>query len=117
MRRGLIAVGGDVGDFAGVNAVAGTIVVLGHIGWRAGAGMKRASIVAMHPADLLPTFTYDCTYAPLFLGLYLRHLRSLGLAVPDATLAGLYQRWSGDAVELNRGEILLYQAPPGAPEA
>jgi formylmethanofuran dehydrogenase subunit C len=116
MRRGLIAIGGDVGDFAGVNAVAGTIVVLGHLGWRAGAGMRRASIITMHPAQLLPTFAYDCTYAPLFLRLYLRHLRGLGMPVGDAQVTGSYQRWSGDNVELNRGEILLLQAAPGAPE-
>jgi formylmethanofuran dehydrogenase subunit C len=116
MRRGLIAIGGDAGDFAGVNAIAGTVVVLGQIGWRAGAGMKRASIVSMHPAELLPTFTYDCTYAPLFLRLYLRHLRGLGLAVADAQVNGLYQRWSGDGVELNRGEVLLFQSADGARE-
>ncbi len=116
MRRGLIAVGGDAGDFTAVNAIAGTIVVLGHVGWRTGAGMKRASIVSMHPAELLPTFTYDCTYAPLFLRLYLRHLRGLGLTVADAQMHGLYQRWSGDGVELNRGEVLLFQSADGAQE-
>ncbi|HVH67371.1 MAG TPA: formylmethanofuran dehydrogenase subunit C [Gemmatimonadales bacterium] len=115
MRRGLIAIGGETGDFTGVNALAGTIVVLGRLGWRAGAGLRRGSIVSMHPAELLPTFSYDCTYAPLFLVLYLRHLRQLGLAISDPHLQGPYQRWSGDGVELNRGEILLLKAP--APES
>ena len=112
MRRGLIAVGGDTGDFAGVNMVAGTIVAVGHLGWRPGAGLRRGSIVSMQPAELLPTFSYDCTYAPLFLGLYLRHVRSVGLPVTDSQLNGQYQRWSGDGVELNRGEVLLFQAAP-----
>ncbi|HKW41176.1 MAG TPA: formylmethanofuran dehydrogenase subunit C [Gemmatimonadales bacterium] len=115
MRRGLIAIGGDAGDFTGVNALAGTIVVLGRLGWRAGAGLRRGSIVSMHPAELLPTFSYDCTYAPLFLVLYLRHLRRLGLAITDTQVQGPYQRWSGDGVELNRGEILLFQTA-AAPE-
>jgi formylmethanofuran dehydrogenase subunit C len=115
MRRGLIAIGGDAGDFTGVNVLAGTIVVLGQLGWRPGAGLRRGSIVAMHPAELLPTFGYDCTYAPPFLLLYLRHLRGLGLAISDAQLHGVYQRWSGDGVELNRGEVLLFQAA-AAPE-
>jgi formylmethanofuran dehydrogenase subunit C len=114
MRRGLIAIGGDAGDFTGVNVLAGTIVVLGHLGWRPGAGLKRGSIVTMQPAELLPTFTYDCSYMPLFLGLYLRHLRGLGLAVSDAQLAGRYQRWSGDSVELNRGEVLMLEAAAAA---
>ncbi len=107
MRNGLIAIGGDCGDFTGVNMLAGTILVLGELGWRTGAGMKRGSIVSMHNAELLPTFSYACTYQPAFLRLYLFHLQSLGLPVNEAQINGQYQRWSGDAVELNRGEILL----------
>jgi formylmethanofuran dehydrogenase subunit C len=108
MRRGLIAIGGDCGDFAGVNMIAGSVIVLGRLGWRAGAGLKRGSIVSMHEAELLPTFSYACTYSPGFLRLYLYHLREVGLMVEDQYLTGRYQRWSGDAVESNRGEILLY---------
>jgi formylmethanofuran dehydrogenase subunit C len=107
MRRGLIAIGGDSGDFAGVNMLAGTIVVLGHLGWRTGAGMRRGTIVSMHPAELLPTFSYACTYRPVFLRLYLPHLRRLGLPINEAHMQGSYQRWCGDAIELNRGEVLL----------
>jgi len=107
MRRGLIVVGGDTGDFTGVNLLAGTIIVLGQLGHRTGAGMKRGSIIGMHPAEMLPTFSYACTYRPVFLRLYLMHLRRLGLPITDAQLNGSYQRWSGDAIELNRGELLL----------
>jgi len=108
MRNGLIAAGGNCGDFAGVNMLAGTIVVLGEIGIRFGASMKRGTIVTMHKAEPLPTFTYDCTYRPLFLRMYLFRLRERGLDVPESCITGLYQRWSGDSVELNRGEILIY---------
>src|SRR5579864_8154050 len=107
MRRGLIAIGGDCGDFAGVNMLAGSVIVLGRLGWRAGAGMKRGTIVSMHPAELLPTFGYACTYRPVFIRLYLPYLCRLGLPVTDAQIAGPYQRWCGDAVELNRGEVLF----------
>jgi formylmethanofuran dehydrogenase subunit C len=107
MRRGLIAIGGDCGDFAGVNMLAGSVIVLGRLGWRAGAGMKRGTIVSMHPAELLPTFGYACTYRPVFIRLYLPYLCGLGLPVTDAQIAGPYQRWCGDAVELNRGEVLF----------
>ena len=108
-RNGLIAIGGDCGDFAGVNMLAGSIIVLGALGIRCGAGMKRGSIVTMQPAEPLPTFSYACSYHPGYLRLYLLHLRALGLAVEDAQIAGLYQRWSGDSVELNRGELLVFQ--------
>ncbi len=109
MRRGLIAVGGNAGDFTGVNLLAGTIVVLGELGWRSGAGMKRGSIVSTRPADVLPTFSYACTYRPVMLRLVLAHLRGSGLPVTDAHINGRYARWSGDAVEMNRGEILLLE--------
>jgi formylmethanofuran dehydrogenase subunit C len=107
MRGGLIAIGGDAGDFAGVGMLAGTIIVLGKLGIRTGAGMKRGTVVSMHDAEMLPTFYYDCVYRPTFLKLYLVHLRRLGMAIDDRWLTGSYRRWSGDAVELNRGECLL----------
>jgi len=109
MRRGLIAVGGDSGDFTGVNLLAGTIVVLGQLGWRTGAGMKRGSIVSCRPAEILPTFHYACTYRPVLLRLVLGHLREGGLPITPAQLGGRYRRWSGDEVELNRGEVLLLE--------
>jgi formylmethanofuran dehydrogenase subunit C len=109
MRRGLIAVGGNSGDFTGANMLAGTIVVLGQLGWRSGAGMKRGSIVSTRPAEMLPTFTYACTYRPVMLRLVLAHLRERGLPVTEAHIRGRYRRWSGDAVEANRGEILLLE--------
>jgi formylmethanofuran dehydrogenase subunit C len=107
MRKGLIAIGGDSGDFTGVDMCAGTIIVIGDLGNRTGAGMKRGSIVSMRPAQMLPTFSYACSYQPQFLRLYLLHLSRLGLPVTPAYLNGRYQRWSGDALEMNRGEVLL----------
>ena len=108
MRRGLIAVGGDAGDFAGVNMIAGTLIILGRLGIRSGAGMKRGSIVCFNEADILPTFKHICTYHPLFLRIYLLHLRALGFPIEDKYLHGRYERWCGDGIELNRGEILLF---------
>jgi formylmethanofuran dehydrogenase subunit C len=107
MRRGLIAIGGNAGDFTGVNMLAGTVVVLGHLGWRTGAGMKRGTIVSMHPVEMLPTFGRACTYRPVFLRLYLSRLRRLGIPITPDQMDGLYQRWCGDMIELNRGEVLL----------
>lgn len=109
MRNGLIAIGGDCGDFAGVNMLAGTIIVLGQLGLRGGAGMKRGSIVCMNDATVLPTFSYACAIDPVYLRLYLSHLRSFGLHVRDDQITGRYHRWSGDSVELNRGELLLFE--------
>ncbi len=107
MRGGLIAVGGNSGDFTGVNMLAGSIVVLGELGIRAGAGMKRGSIVSLKEAELLPTFGFSCAYRPVFLLLCLRRLART-FDIDEKYLLGVYNRYCGDSIELNRGEILLY---------
>jgi formylmethanofuran dehydrogenase subunit C len=109
LRRGLIAVAGRVGDAAGLRMLAGTIVAIGGLGALPGVAMRRGTIVAMSQVTLLPTFAFACAYRPPFLRLYLRHLRALGLPLADEQIEGRYVRWSGDGVELRRGEILIYE--------
>jgi formylmethanofuran dehydrogenase subunit C len=109
LRRGLIAVAGRVGGAAGLRMLAGTIVAGGELAAPAGAAMRRGTIVAMSPVTLLPTFAFACSYRPPFLRLYLRHLRALGLPLTDEQVEGRYTRWSGDGLELLRGEILIYE--------
>ena len=108
LRSGLIAIGGSCGDFAGVNMISGTIAVFGPLGIRCGAGMKRGSIIAMQEPELLPTFEFACAYRPSFLRLYLNTLRTWGLPVEPRHIDGPYKRWSGDSVEMNRGEVLVF---------
>jgi formylmethanofuran dehydrogenase subunit C len=112
LRRGLIAVAGRVGDAAGLRMLAGTIVALGGVGARPGAAMRRGTIVAMTQVTLLPTFGFACSYRPLFLRVYLRHLRALGLPLTDEQIEGRYARWCGDGLELRRGEILMLEPRP-----
>ena len=119
MRGGEILVHGDAGDEAGAGLRRGLIAVAGRAGRRRrperarghdrrvrrarrppGAGMRRASIVAMGAAALLPTYARACTYRPPFLRLCLRRLRELGLPVTDEQIEGRYTRWSGDGLEL-----------------
>jgi formylmethanofuran dehydrogenase subunit C len=111
MRRGLIVVGGAAGDFAGAMMLAGSIFVLGGLGIRPGAAMKRGTLVALArdgaAPRLLPTFRFDCEYRPPWLPLYVRRLRALGFPVPAPLAAGRCRRYSGDLVELGRGEILV----------
>ncbi len=109
MRNGLIVAGGNSGDFTGVNMLAGTIIVLGEMGIRSGAGMKRGTIISMHPTEMLPTFSYNCDFNPIFLRLMLRALQSQNFNIEDKQITGKYQRWSGDSVEMNRGEILIFR--------
>jgi formylmethanofuran dehydrogenase subunit C len=109
LRRGVIAVAGRVGAGAGVRALAGTIVALGELGPHPGLAMRRASIVARAPVSPPPTYARACAYRPPFLAVLLRHLRSLGMPVGQDWLDGPYARWSGDALELRRAEILVLE--------
>jgi formylmethanofuran dehydrogenase subunit C len=99
-----------MGEAAGLRMLAGTIVALGRLGPAPGAGMRRGTIVVMSKVTPLPTFAFACSYRPLFLPLYLRHLRGLGLPLADEQIEGRYARWSGDGLELRRGEILIFDA-------
>lgn len=110
MRRGFIAIGGNAGDFTGVSMLAGTILVVGEMGIRTGAGMKRGTIASLQDAPMLPSFEYSCTYHPLFLRFYLLRLQENGFKrkIQDQHLNGKYKRYSGDGIELNRGEVLLF---------
>jgi formylmethanofuran dehydrogenase subunit C len=111
LRRGLIAVAGRIGVSAGLRMLAGTIVALGELGPHLGAEMRRGTVVAMARPALLPTYGYACTYKPPFVALCLRHLRALGLPVSDRQIDGRYARYSGDSLDLKRGEILILEDP------
>jgi formylmethanofuran dehydrogenase subunit C len=110
MRRGVIAVGGPVRDFAGLQMKGGTIFLLGGAEIRTGAWMARGTIVSLAPIHLLPTFTYACTYQPAFLRLYARYLRMLDFAIPSEAADGAYERFTGDTSGLGKGEILVWQS-------
>jgi formylmethanofuran dehydrogenase subunit C len=111
MRRGIIAVTGPVRDFAGLQMKGGTIVLLGGAEVRTGAWMVRGTIVSLAPIRLVPTFAYACTYNPTFLGLYARHLKTLGVSIPHEGKDGMYQRYTGDSSVPGKGEILVWKAP------
>ncbi len=115
MRRGCIAVLGDVEDFAGARMVAGSLFLFGRTGVRTGGGMKRGSIVCFQEPALLPTFQYNCTYAPVFPQIFLRSLQRKGFPVKDEWLRGQFRRYNGDLSELGKGEILVWQGEGGNP--
>jgi formylmethanofuran dehydrogenase subunit C len=109
MRRGLIAIGGRVRDFAGLQMKGGTIVLMGGAEVRTGAWMVRGTIVVLVPVRLLPTFSYACEYNPAFLRLYARHLRGFGLRLPVDAGEGAYRRYTGDTSVPGKGEILVWR--------
>jgi formylmethanofuran dehydrogenase subunit C len=111
MRRGLIFVRGNSGDVTGFNMQAGTIIVAGTPGARFGARMVRGTVMLLSgDAELLPTFTYDCTYRPGFWALLHRHLTRLG-HTPEIDPWSNFRHFSGDHNEGGRGEVLTCVRP------
>lgn len=110
MKRGLLAIGGDCGDFPGFKMRAGTLLVVGNPGIRAGSNMLRGTLIFLHPVSLSPAFYCNCSYRPVFWRLLLQELRSKGFSLPESLNEASFQRFSGDACEGGKGEILLYQA-------
>ena len=106
MRRGLIAIKGNAADFLGAMMMNGTICLFGQAGIRTGGGMQKGTIVCLHPIDLLPTFAYDCSYAPVFLQMLFKGLKKLGVE-PPAPTNGLVRRYHGDLADVGKGEILI----------
>ncbi len=109
MRRGLIALGGKAGDWIGANLLAGTIVAAGGAGRQAGANMRRGTILlgGGRRPELLPTFRYTCRYRPPFLPLLAKELERCGFPLDASLSRSEYDSFSGDHLELGRGEILL----------
>jgi formylmethanofuran dehydrogenase subunit C len=112
MRRGLITVRGDAASGLGRGLIAGTILALGTVGKRLGAGMKRGTLIApqltVSPDDLLlPTFAQAGRFRLPFLTLYFRQLAEWGFPVPRAVQSALLDRYNGDLAVGGQGEILV----------
>ena len=110
MKRGIIAVSGPVRDFAGLQMKGGTIVLMGGAEIRTGAWMIRGTIVSLAPIQLLPTFSYACTYLPAVPApVRTAACRTLGFSIPYEDREGAYQRYTGDSAVPGKGEILVWR--------
>lgn len=71
--------------------------------------MVRGTIVSLTEIRMLPTFSHACLYKPVFLNLYIKHLRALGFSIPDRGRTEAYERYLGDASVPGKGEILVWR--------
>jgi formylmethanofuran dehydrogenase subunit C len=114
MKRGIIAVGGLVRDFAGLQMKGGTIFLCAGAEIRTGAWMFRGTIISLAPIQLLPTFTYASASTPTFLRIYAKHLGALGVSIPVEPALGSYRRYTGDNSVPGKGEIFVWQPQTSA---
>jgi formylmethanofuran dehydrogenase subunit C len=114
MRRGVIVVDGDTRSFTGTRMLAGTIIVRGQLGTRAGASMRyKGTIIALGKANpLMPTHLFNGEYSEmLFLRLLLDAIEKEipGVTFTEKERVGPYLRFTGDFGSGGRGEILLFK--------
>jgi formylmethanofuran dehydrogenase subunit C len=105
MRRGLVVLSGDAGDYAGGRMVAGTILFKRGVGHGVGHGLRRGSLIFLEePKDILPTFG-DCGVLEFdYLRLLERSFRAAGKAIK---LGDRARRLMGDMSVLGKGEMLI----------
>jgi formylmethanofuran dehydrogenase subunit C len=108
MRRGMIIVSKNTGEYAGARMVAGTILCGGSLGDRPGLGMKRGSIVASKVKRLLPGFYLTGKADKEWLRICFTEVRRTGLSFPSKWLKSAPTRFTGDHLEMGKGEILIY---------
>lgn len=108
MRSGLIWVGGRAGDFCAWRMLAGTVICREGVGKHAGVGMKRGSLVTSRlegePLGFRPAGKAD----PGWLHLYLHTLEHMGVNTPKEWLESNLNRYTGDHLELGKGEMILF---------
>lgn len=115
MRRGVIVVDGDTESYTGTQMLAGTIIVRGKLGKRAGASMRyKGTIIALGQAEPpMPSLLFNGEYSEL---LFLRLLMdAIEKEIPkvkfsDKERIGPYLRYTGDFGSSGRGELLFYKA-------
>ncbi|PHS05336.1 MAG: formylmethanofuran dehydrogenase subunit C [Blastopirellula sp.] len=109
MRRGVLFIEGSTGELVGFEMLAGTIIVIGSLGPHPALRMKRGSLIALAGSanDLLPSFQQDCTYRSPVIPLLAAELEKFGCDQLSNIKNSQFHLYSGDSVELSRGEILI----------
>lgn len=109
-RSGLIAVRGGVGECPAYRMLAGTLLVCEGELISPGLGMGRGTIIALDSTPkALPTFRRDGLVQPVVLRLLWRRLAALKFPLPEGLDGARFLSFSGDMLNLHRGELLFRQ--------
>jgi len=108
MRRGLILVSKNMGKYVGARMNAGTILCGGKVGDHPGLGLKRGSIITSKANGLLPGFFPAGKADEEWLRICFNEICSVGMRIPTGWLEKIPNRFTGDHLEMGKGEILIY---------
>ncbi|MFX1575868.1 MAG: formylmethanofuran dehydrogenase subunit C [Promethearchaeota archaeon] len=115
MRRGIIVVDGDTASYTGTRMLAGTIIIRGQLGDRAGADMRyKGTIIALGKAKPpMPTHLFNGEYSDMvFLRLLMDAIEKEipGVTFTENERVGPYLRFTGDFGSGGRGELLFFKS-------
>ena len=106
MRRGLILIEGNAGDYCGSRMIAGTIGVLGELGQYTAFNMRRGTLLLNNLPSLHATIQ-DCgTHTLPFLNLLFKSFKHYNTSFNNISTQRV-QRFVGDAAYKGNGEILV----------
>jgi formylmethanofuran dehydrogenase subunit C len=88
--------------------LAGSIIIAGKAGHGAGLGMKRGSMVIGQLERVLPGFRNNGQPDDEWLRIYSTFLKSEGIILPDDWLGDGLIRFTGDNLDLGKGELLVH---------
>jgi formylmethanofuran dehydrogenase subunit C len=109
MRRGLLWIGKNSGEFTGARMLAGTIIISGNLGSYAGMGLRRGSIIAGHLTSMVPGFR-SAGYADAeWMRMELIALHTMGMTIPTGWQHLRSLRFTGDHLDLGKGELVVYE--------
>jgi len=119
MRRGFIAIAGTTGKSPGYRMLAGTLILGSPCVNQPGLEMLRGTIISLSsikpPVSFAPGGTIAASAMPA-MTIVLKRLRALQWPrLADAMFDwkkindGSWQLWSGDALTINKGEVLQWQ--------
>jgi formylmethanofuran dehydrogenase subunit C len=111
MRRGLILIEGNVGDYCGSRMIAGTIGVLGNVGKYAAYNMQRGTLLFTQAPQLHATLQNCGMHILPFLSLLFKSFKQYNTKFSQL-ISQRVQRYVGDiACNGNgNGEILLVES-------
>ena len=109
MRRGLVVIGGTVGDFAGINMIAGSLFVFGACGIAPAAGMRRGTLAVFHDVDrrCYPPFAAAAAASRYSCEFICGTLKAHRLSHRRRAARMRYEVFHGDLLNGGRGEILV----------
>ena len=115
MRRGIIVVEGNTESYTGTRMLAGTIVIRGELGERAGAAMGyKGTIIALGKAKPpMPSHLFNGEYSDMvFLRLLMDAIETEipGVTFTEKEKVGPYLRFTGDFGSSGRGELLFFKS-------